>query len=260
MVDSSKLFTNIPTGLTHPLIQSYQSIGKNYIEHKWEPAELNGGKFCETVYTIINGAINGAFPPRPTKPPNMVTACRALEEIPQDPQRTGDRSLRILIPRAIQVLYEIRNNRGVGHVSGEIDPNFLDATAVYEMASWILSEMIRIFHTINIKEAQETVNALIERKLPLIWELEDIKLVLDPSMNKQDQALLLLYTKPSWVLQEDLIKWVEYSSLSMFKNRILKPLHKLRLVAYDGQLGRVQISPLGSKEVEQRILKTNMLS
>lgn len=258
MFNISTILSNIPTGLKKPLLESYQSIVTNYIEHRWEPSELNGGKFCEVVYSVVNGHLLGSFPPKPSKPKDMVAACRVLESVPPDSRRIGDRSVRILIPRMLPVLYEIRNNRGVGHVGGDVDPNFLDASTVYEMASWLLAELIRIFHGISISEAQNIVNTLVERKLPLIWEITelDIKRVLNPQMGKGDQSLLLLYTQPSWVSSKQLYRWIEYSSYNMFQNRILRPFHKSRLIENDEAQSRVRISPLGSNEVEKRILKT----
>src|SRR3990172_5140682 len=138
MIDPAHLLASLPAGLRAPLLESYKEIGANYMEHRWEPSELNGGKFCEAVYTIIEGQLKGSSAAKPSKPADMVKACRTLETIPEDTMRVGDRSLRILIPRVLQPLYEIRNNRGVGHIGGEVDPNFMDATAVYSMASWIL--------------------------------------------------------------------------------------------------------------------------
>ena len=256
MIDPCKILAGLPLGLREPLLRSYQDIVTNYAERRWEPSELNGGKLCEVVYAIANGRISGSFPSKPSKPRDMVASCRALEMTKPDPLRVGDRSLRILIPRMVQALYEIRNNRGVGHVGGDVDPNFLDATAVYGMASWILAELIRIFHEVSTKEAQETVDVLIERKHPLIWEVEEIRRVLDPTMEKGDQALLLLHAKPSWVPEKDLVNWVEYCNLRMFRKQILVPFHKSRLIEYDNQQRRVRISPLGSARVEQQILKT----
>ncbi len=256
MLDSSKVLAGIPAGLRDPLFQSYQEIVTNFAEHRWEPSELNGGKLCEVVFTIINGVIVGSFPSKPSKPSNMLLACQALEQAPMRPSRVGDRSLRILIPRMLTVLYEIRNNRGVGHAGGDVDPNFMDATAVYAMASWILAELVRIFHGISTKEAQETVDALVERKISLVWEVDQIKRVLDPDMNKDDQTLVLLYSKPAWVSEKELVSWVEYSTLTAFRKNILIVLHNNRLIEYDTQLRRARISPLGAKQVEEQILKT----
>jgi hypothetical protein len=44
--------------------------------------------------------------------------------------------------------------------------------------------------------------------------------------------------------------------MSMFRTNILKSYHKKRLLEYDGKAGQVRIAPLGSKHVEEEILKT----
>ena len=254
MLNPKTILPTIPAGLRDPLLESYEEIARNYMEHRWEPAELNGGKFSETVYTLIEGSLQGAFAAKPSKPQNMLKACQDLELIAADPNRIGDRSLRILIPRVLPALYEIRNNRGVGHAGGEVNPNFLDATFAYGMASWVLAELVRIFHSVSTKEAQEVVDELVERKHPLIWEVDGVRRVLDPKMNKSDQALLLLYSKHGWITENDLYAWTEYSDLSLFRKRVLCSLHDSRLIEYDKVGNRARISPLGCQEAEQRLL------
>ena len=256
MIDPQKLLAGIPAGLRDPLIASLQEITANYAEHRWEPAELNGGKLCEVVFTIIDGTLKGAFAAKPSKPANMVDSCRMLEKIPASASRVGDRTLRVLIPRILTALYEIRNNRNVGHVGGDVDPNYLDATAVLSMSSWVVAELVRVFHNVSTKEAQESVDALIERKLPVIWEVGSVRRVLDPKMPARDQVLLLLYQKPGSVSEKDLASWVEYSSLAMFRTRVLRPLHTARLIEHDNASGTARISPKGAKEVEERVLKS----
>jgi hypothetical protein len=254
MIDSDKVLANLPAGLRDPLLKYYREIAERFVEHRWEPSELNGGKFCEAVYTIIEGAVAGQFPAKPSKPKDMVQACRALESCPPDSNRAGDRSLRILIPRALLPLYEIRNNRGVGHVGGDVDPNLLDATAVYGAASWVIAELIRIFHGVSTEDAQATVDALSERKVPLVWAIEDVKRVQDAEMPTSDQTLLLLHATPGWVSERQLAAWVDYSSVSMFRTRILEPLHKTRHIEYDQAKARAHISPLGSRRVEAKLV------
>src|ERR1700733_5383157 len=99
MINSSKVLASIPAGLREPLFQSYREIAANFAEHRWEPSELNGGKFCEVVYTIIHGALSNAFPAKPSKPKDMRAACLALEARGANALLIGDRSFRILIPR-----------------------------------------------------------------------------------------------------------------------------------------------------------------
>jgi hypothetical protein len=255
MIDSSRVFAGLPIALRDALLESYQHIMSNYLERRWEPSELNGGKFCEVVYSIIDGAVKGSFPASAGKPADMLAACRALEREPAAPSRVGDRSLRLLIPRVLPVLYEIRNNRGVGHVGGDVNANQMDAEFVQATASWVMAELVRIFHGTTTKEAQESVDALVERKTPVIWEVEGVKRVLDIEMSARDQVLMLLHHSAGWVSATDLLKWVEYSNASVFRSSLLRRLHKERLIEFDTAGGRARISPRGAKEVEEEFLK-----
>jgi len=226
MIAPSQALTAIPSALRQPLVDCYGEIARNFAERRWEPAELNGGKFSEVVYNVIHGTLIGAYATSPKKPSNMLDACRALEGIPAVATRVGDRSLRILIPRMLPVLYEIRNNRGVGHVGGDVDPNFQDATAVYQMASWVMAELVRVFHQVSLQEAQQTVDALVERRHPIVWQVGDIRRVLDPALPKGDQSLLLLYSVGDWVEDKELARWVEYKNLTQFRDAVLMQMHR----------------------------------
>src|SRR5437762_14331164 len=104
MLDPAKLFNGLPTGLREPLIAAYVEIARNYAEHRWEPSELNGGKLCEAVYCVLDGATSGRYQTKATKPRNLVDACRAIEQRASDPNRPGDRSLRVLLTRLLPYL------------------------------------------------------------------------------------------------------------------------------------------------------------
>jgi hypothetical protein len=172
----------IPSGLRLPLIAEYQSIVQNYSEHRWSPSELSGGKFCEIVFAILDGHAKGTYAVSPR-------ACRKLEQNKHVP-----RSFQILIPRLLPTLFELRNNRGVGHAGGDVDPNHMDATLVLTSCNWVMSELVRVYHNLQPKEAQSLVDSLVERRIPLIWEGDDVRRVLDPNMKLRSQVLLLLST------------------------------------------------------------------
>ena len=255
MIPVAALFTAIPRGLRDALLEAHKEIVQNYAESRWEPSELNGGKLSEVVYSIINGAIQGNYPSVPAKPRNIVDACRQLEQVPPNAALVGDRSFRIQIPRALVFLYEIRNNRGVGHVGGDVNPNYSDATVVLAIANWMVAELIRILHSVALAEAQATVNALVERKHPLIWDSGAVKRVLKPELSMKDQTLALLYGENGWVDDKSLFSSVEYSALGPYRSNVLKELHRDRLLEYEVSNRRAKISPLGVKYVEQSVLK-----
>jgi hypothetical protein len=120
----------------------------------------------------------------------------------------------------------------------------------------LMAELVRIFHGIKTHEAQEAVDALIERKTPLIWEIGGIKRALDTKMPTEDQVLLFLHQHQSWIAEKGLSTWVEYKNPTDFRNKVLKALHKARLLEYDQKDARARISPLGAAQVEARIIKT----
>lgn len=253
MLNTAQAFGNLPAELRRELLECYQLIITNFSEGRWEPAELNGGKFCEIVYSIVHGALVGTFPTRAMKPSNMVDACRALESLPSTPHLVGNRSLRILIPRLLPYLYEIRNNRGVGHVGGDVNPNAADSSAVVSAASWVMAELIRIFHGTTLTQAQEVVDALVSRRHPLVWSVDQTKRVLDTDLKKSDQVLLLLYSGSGWTDAEKLRSWVEYANKSNFRTKLLAPLHNARKIEYAQSNGLVRITPKGVADVETRL-------
>jgi len=162
------------------------------------------------------------------------------------------RSFKILIPRLLPPLYEIRNNRSVGHVGGDVDSNEMDAAAVIANTSWIMGELIRVLHNTTLEDAQEIVNQITNRKIPLIWKSDSIKRVLNPKISYPNQILLLLATESGKVETDILFKWLDYSNKTYFK-KMLKDLHKKRLVEYSVEQKKIEILPTGILEVEKII-------
>lgn len=244
------LLVALPATLREELFKSYNEVLRNYRERRWEPSELNGGKLCEVVYSIIAGHASGAMPTTATKPSNMVAACLALEK--SDQQRFS-RSVRIQIPRMLMALYEIRNNRGVGHVGGDVDPNFMDATAVLAMSKWLVAELVRLFHGVDTQDAENAVESIVERTIPVVWVVDDQIRLLNPSLSMTERTLLVLYHWRGWVEEGKIMSAVEHSNPSNFRRDVLKPCHRDKLLEYDGASRRAILSPLGIAQVERTL-------
>jgi hypothetical protein len=194
------------------------------------------------------GLIDGKYPAKASKPKNMVQACQQLE---QAPAAAAPRSVRIQIPRMLIALYEVRNNRNVGHVGGDVDPNHMDAVCVLQMSKWIVAELIRVLHDLPLDEAAEIVDALVERETPLVWKVGGKMRVLDTKLSMKQKALILLHATAAPVSERDLVDWVEHSNASVFRRDVLRKAHKERLLEYDAASGVVHISPLGVELVER---------
>jgi len=249
MLDRTTLLSGVPSGLRTPLLAEYDAIVQAYFEGRWTPAELSGGRFCEIVYTILDGHASGSFASAPTKPRNFVDACRRLEN------NTGvPRSFQILIPRILPALYEVRNNRGVGHVGGDVDPNRMDAGFVIETVRWILAELIRVFHATSPNEADRAVQQLATITVPLVWDGGDVRRVLDPKTPLNLQVLLLSGTVPSGALLSDVERYIE-SNTAGYLIRTVRKLHTDRLIEFNETTGLIRVLPPGAAVLAKHIAK-----
>lgn len=178
----------------------------------------------------------------------MVDACKDMEK-----ENAQPRSVKIQVPRMIVALYEIRNNRGVGHAGGDVDPSEMDATAVLYMGKWLLAELVRILHTLTTSEAAEIVEALVKRQVALVWTSGDKKRVLKPGLTGKKNTLLLLLSETGEIREADLFRWIEHKSLPAFRRDVLRPGHKERLWEYDESGRTVRLLTPGIEAAEQLI-------
>lgn len=252
-ISPESAFTTLPPTLRDDLLSAYKEIINNYRERRWEPSELNGGKLCEAAYTICKGWLEGGqYPPHAQKPSRFPNACLKLADIYQNVPNS--RSARILIPRVLLGLYDIRNNRGVGHSGSIINPNHMDATLVLYSAKWIVAELVRLLHTLTPEDATALVESLVEREVDWIWSDGNKKRILKKGLTWKQKTLLLLLsetTKP--VPERDLFQWLEHPNLASFRRDVLKPMHRDRLIEYDKNNKDVILLPPGVKVAEKLI-------
>jgi hypothetical protein len=250
-MNKSKVLGNLPVGLRAELISEFNKLTKNFREGRWEPSEMSGGKICEIIYSILEGHIKGSFPDRAFKPANMVDDCKKLELADK---AVFPRTVRIQIPRVLAALYEVRNNRGAGHVGGDVNTNEMDAAYVLATAKWLVAELIRHFHSVSTDDASAAVELITERTNPLIWNVNGKKRVLNTALNAKEQTLVLLYGLPR-ATDSDLIDWLEYKGMANYRTRILNPGHKQRLWEYDTNNRTVTLSDLGIVAAETILAK-----
>lgn len=243
-------FGSLPTRLREQLLDAFSRIVINFREGHWEPSELNGGKLCEVVYSVLNGIASGSFPASATKPRNFVDACKALESATSAPH-----SVRITVPRVLVAMFEFRNNRGAGHVGGDVDPNHMDATFVLYASKWVMAELVRLLHSVSLEHATSLVEKLIQRELPAVWPVADTRRVLLPGLTTRQQVLLLLYHEDRPVMDRDLASWVNSKHLGNFRRDVLVREHDAMTLHYDQTTRLVHLSPVGTTQIEETLLR-----
>ncbi|MFC1965567.1 hypothetical protein ACFLWI_01275 [Chloroflexota bacterium] len=118
------------------------------------------------------------------------------------------------------------------------------------MTSWIMAELIRVFHNMPIHDAQKLADSLVDRRTPLVWQSGDIRRVLKPDLTIKYQILLLLSSSSIPIATADLLRWIEPSNRSYFY-RLLRSMHTLRLIELSSDETTVELLPPGTTDVEQ---------
>jgi hypothetical protein len=251
-LDGSTALGLLPAGLRAELVDEFAKITRNYRENRWEATELDGGRFCEIVYTILRGHVNaGAYAQKASKPSRFADACKSLESADAN---SYSESVRLTIPRVLVALYDFRNRRGVGHVGGDVSANHMDAVFVLHATQWVMAELVRVFHSTDIVQATAVVDGLVDRTIPIVWRVGDLSRVLDPTMKLADQTLVLLYSSPPGSDERELAKNLDQDRLPNYR-RVLDRLHVERLINYDKSTGRCVLSPKGVLHVEETLLQ-----
>ncbi len=223
--------------IAEKIITTYLEVENNFFLEKWMPTELDAWHFVESVRRLIEFELNeGSYTPFSSKISNFT------DKVLSDYEKfKGHESFRILIPRVLKSIYNIRNKRWVGHIS-DISPNEMDSTIIIFSVKWILSEIIRLKSNLTINETQEIIDLIVERKINLIWKHDDFKRVLHTNINTKDKILILLYDDNNQNT-ENIRLSLEYKNKTNFY-KILTDLHKNRYLEYNVNKGICIISPI----------------
>ncbi len=135
------------------LIQKHRSIDP-------EAALTRAGKFVEHVLRALEFVRTGTVPAEIKSP---TQTAKQLENDPSLPE-----PIRILIPRiALAMIYDVRSKRGAVHVK-EIDPRGIDVDLSAKAASWIIAELIRLYHVDDEDAVRLEMTALTRATFPLL--------------------------------------------------------------------------------------------
>lgn len=224
------------------ITDSFKEVEHNYYIKSWKTSELDSGHFVESVRRFLELKLFGKYTAFGKSLPSFNdTVMQAYLNA------AGDDSYRIHIPRALLLIYGIRNKRGVGHV-GLIKPNRIDATLILSTCKWILAELIRLNSTRTLDETEAIVDEVIERNVEGIWETGDIKRLLMDGLKLSQQILVLLFNFKT-LMDAELFEIIENGNLAYLK-KTLRALHADRLIEYKAS-GECLLSPKGAAEVEK---------
>src|SRR5665213_1760570 len=143
-----------------PAVLHFNNAVNDYSKGDWEGCIAKAGKFVEALLKAVAVHCSAPF-----ETGRKFKADKLMNDLSQLPYGSFNDSLRLLMPRACRVIYDIASNRGARHDPDEVNPNSMDANAVMPLASWLLAEAIRYAQkgTVDPSEAEQVVESLTER-------------------------------------------------------------------------------------------------
>ena len=235
--------------LVDELLAAYKDAKHNFFLGGLRLSAVEGGRFCEAALRILEEITSGSFTPLN----KQIDSERLMLRLANAPGNAFSASIRLNIPRAIRVVYDIRNSRDAAHLADGIDPNLQDATLVVSNIDWILAEFIRLYHSVSAKDAQLIIDRLVSRAVPAVQDFNGFLKVLNPSLRASEYVLLLLYERgPGGADISELASWVKPSMRANLKRTLGRLVHHDAYVHEDANT--YYLTKLGVRTVESQNL------
>lgn len=246
----SSLAAAYDPALVDELLAAYEEAKNNYYLGGLRLSAVEGGRFAEAAFRLLQHETTGKFTPLGKTLPRTDKLIDDLEGLPP---ASHSESVRLHIPRALRVVYDIRNKRDAAHLADNIDPNLQDATLVVSTLDWILAELVRLHHNVSANQAQELVEDLVTRVAPVVQDFDGFLKLLNPKLGATDQALVLLYQRGAAGADfKELEQWIHPKPRKNFRRTLYALVH---VKAFAHQTGdRYTITRSGQQDVERRKL------
>jgi hypothetical protein len=154
------LASKIDARVVVDILNSYEGLIQKHRALDTEAALTRAGKFVEHIFRALEFIRTGSAPNEIKSPAATAKLLESDTNLPE--------SIRILIPRiALAMVYDIRSKRGAVHVK-EIDPRGIDVDLSAKAASWIIAELIRLYHVDDENAVRLEMVSLTRATFPLL--------------------------------------------------------------------------------------------
>jgi hypothetical protein len=246
---AKSLKAQFDVALVDELLAAYQDAKHNFYLGGLRLGAVEGGRFCEAAFRMLQQATTKKFTPLG----KQIDANGITLQLMNLPSANFPDAVRLHIPRALRVVYDVRNSRDAAHLADDIDPNLQDASLVIGNIDWVLAEFVRLYHGVKADEAQRIIEALVVRKVPVVQDFNGFLKVLNPKLKATEYLLVLLYERGTGgATYEQLENWVRPPMRANLRRTLNKMVDDQAYVHQDA--GRYLITKLGMKTVETKKL------
>lgn len=174
--------------LANQLVEEFVSMERRYIQRDWEPAELDGGQFCEILARILYH-----FDSENLNQAKSLDDCLKYIENEHVTHTMKPRHDALHLARVLRTVYKFRSQRGAVHISPDYTPNHMDSKFVTESIRWCMNEVLRIFWQGDKEKVAKIIRELLQFDVPSIGQFEDILLVQRTDLTSEEEILVLLH-------------------------------------------------------------------
>jgi hypothetical protein len=239
------LVKSLDVKLVDELLAAYSAMKHSFYLGGLRLREVEGGRFCEAAFRILEQVAFGQF----TALGKSLDTEKLIQKLKDLPQVSALPAIRLHIPRALRVVYDIRNTRDAAHLADGIDPNIQDATLVMGTLDWVMAELVRIYHSVTPDVAQGIIERMVTRKAPAVEDFDGFLKVLRPKLKVSEYALLLLFERgKAGAGYKQLEAWVHPKMRKNLRRALYRLVNDETSVHFD--TGRYVITKLGIAEVE----------
>lgn len=241
----------IPADLARETVAGYEEAKRRYYLGDHRPTAVEGGRFCEAVTRILESELLGSVTPIGTTLPGLNG--NRLNAFFSSTAGKPD-GLRKHIPKALYLVYGIRNSRDAAHLADDIDPNLQDSTLVVGILDWIMAELVRLFHAVSPEAASALITDLVTREVPVIEEI-DGQPVCSTDLGVSDRILVFLYRSGRDAGLD--VSVLQGQMRHKDRSNLLKAIKRLddkQLVLFHPKTKKVHITSKGMADVEERRL------
>jgi hypothetical protein len=235
--------------LANQLVDEFISMERRYIQRDWEPAELDGGQFCEILarilYHIDSCNLNHSK--------SLDDCMKYIENEQITTHLIQPRHESLHIARVLRTVYKFRSQRGAVHISPHYTPNHMDSKFVIESVRWCMNEVLRIFWQGDRDKVAKTIRELLQFDVPCIGKFEDILLVQRTDLTAEEEVIVLLhYAGEVGLSRYEIGRYAQYSASSVTKaiQKLSSPQFR-QIILLPNELYR--LTDLGCKRLREKL-------
>jgi hypothetical protein len=234
--------------LTTQLLDEFVSAERRYIQRDWEPAELDGGQFCEVLARILYHQDSGNL--------NLnkdFDDCLKYVENDQAKHFVTDHRSMLHVARVLRTVYKFRSQRGAVHISPTYTPNHMDSKMVIECVRWAMNETLRLFWRGDREAVAKAIRELLQFDVPCVGVFEQVVIVQRTDLSAEEEVLVLLhFAGESGFSRTELGRYALCSAPSITRAlQALEAPDKRQIVQLTN--GKYRLTDLGARRVREQL-------